>query len=155
MGLARSSCYYEAVPESAENLRVMRLIEGRYLKMPFYGSRRMAWWLGTQEIGANRKRVQRLMRTMGLEAIHPEPRLTLTDCCHRIYPYLLRDFAVTRADEVWSTDITYVPMRLGFLYLVAVIDWFSWVMGSRVRDGWKRCWVPPGEPTAWPRNRAM
>ncbi len=85
----------------------------------------MAWWLGTQDIAVNRKRVQRLMRTMGLEAIHPKPRFSLTDRCHRIYPYLLRDFAVTRADEVWSTDITYVPMRRGFLYLVAVIDWFS------------------------------
>lgn len=125
LGLARSSCYYEAVPESAENLRVMRLIDGQYLKTPFYGSRRMAWWLGTRGIEANRKRVQRLMRTMGLEAIHPKPRLSLTDRCHRIYPYLLRDFVATRADEVWSTDITYVPMRRGFLYLVAVIDWFS------------------------------
>ena len=125
LGLARSSCYYEAVPESEENLRVMRLIDGQYLKTPFYGSRRMAWWLGTRGVEANRKRVQRLMRTMGLEAIHPKPKLSVTDRCHRIYPYLLRDFAVTRADEVWSTDITYVPMRRGFLYLVAVIDWFS------------------------------
>ena len=125
LGLARSSCYYEAVPESDENLRVMRLIDGQYLKTPFYGSRRMAWWLGTQGIEANRKRVQRLMRTMGLEAIHPKPNLSLTDRCHRIYHYLLRDFVATRADEVWSTDIAYVPMRRGFLYLVAVIDWFS------------------------------
>ena len=125
LGLARSSCYYQAVPESAENLRVMRLIDGQYLKTPFYGSRRMAWWLGTQDIAVNRKRVQRLMRTVGLEAIHPKPKLSLTYRCHRIYPYLLRDFVVTRADEVWSTDITYVPMRRGFLYLVAVIDWFS------------------------------
>lgn len=125
LGLGRSSCYYEAVPESEENLRLMRLIDGQYLKTPFYGSRRMAWWLGTQGTDANRKRVRRLMRAMGLEAIRPKPRLSLPDGCHRMYPYLLRDFAATRADDVWSTDITYVPMRRGFLSLAAVIDWFS------------------------------
>jgi putative transposase len=125
LGLARSSCYYEAVPESAENLRIMRLIDGQYLKTPFYGSRRMAWWLGQQGEEVNRKRVQRLMREMGIEAIYPKPNLSKPNHEHRVYPYLLRDLEVSRVDEVWSTDITYVPMRSGFLYLVAVIDWHS------------------------------
>jgi putative transposase len=125
LGLARSSCYYEAIPESAENLRLMRLIDEQYLKTPFYGSRRMAWWLGTQEEAVNRKRVQRLMRSMGIEAIYPKPNLSKPDREHRIYPYLLRDVEASGVDEVWSTDITYVPMRRGFLYLAAVIDWFS------------------------------
>jgi putative transposase len=125
LGLARSSCYYEAIPESAENLRLMRLIDEQYLKTPFYGSRRMAWWLGTQEEAVNRKRVQRLMRSMGIEAIYPKPNLSKPDREHRIYPYLLRDVEASGVDEVWSTDITYVPMRRGFLYLAAVIDGFS------------------------------
>lgn len=98
----------------------MRRIDTLFLKHPFYGSRRLA-----DKLGANRKRVQRLMRIMGIEAIYPKPRTTQRNPEHKIYPYLLRDLAIERPDQVWSTDITYIPLRGGFLYLTAVLDWFS------------------------------
>jgi putative transposase len=120
VGLPRSTWYYAPAVESAEDLALMRRIDELYLRWPFYGSRRMAIVLG-----ANRKRVQRLMRRMGLEAIYPKRRTTRPAAGHKIYPYLLRNVEIARPDQVWSTDITYVPMRHGFLYLVAVMDWFS------------------------------
>jgi putative transposase len=120
VGLPRSTWYYQPAVETAENLALMRRIDELYLRWPFYGSRRMA-----ESLGSNRKRVQRLMRQMGLEAIYPKRRTTQPSAAHKIYPYLLRNLAITRPDQVWSTDITYVPMRQGFLYLVAVMDWFS------------------------------
>jgi putative transposase len=119
-GLPRSSWYREPVGETAENLALMRAIDAQYLKTPFYGSRKMA-----EVLGVNRKRIQRLMRLMGLEAVCPKRRTTRPGVGHRIYPYLLRNVEITRPDQVWSTDITYVPLRGGFLYLVAVMDWFS------------------------------
>ena len=125
LGLGRSSLYYEAAPETAENLRLMRLIDGEYTAHPFLGSRRLTWWLVEQGEAINRKRVQRLMRLMGLEAIYPKPKLSAAGRGHRIYPYLLRDVSVERPDQVWSTDITYVPLVSGFMYLAAIIDWFS------------------------------
>jgi putative transposase len=124
VGLNRSSAYYEAAPESAQNLRLMRRIDEQYTKCPFYGSRRIAAWLGTQGQAVNRKRVQRLLRIMGLEAIYPKPKLS-AGAGHKVYPYLLRDVAIERVDQVWSADITYVPMPSGFMYLAATIDWFS------------------------------
>jgi putative transposase len=120
VGLPRSTRYYTPAVESAENLVLMRRIDELYLRWPFYGSRRMA-----RMLGCNRKRVQRLMRRMGLEAIYPKRRTTQPAAGHRVYPYLLRDLQISRPDQVWATDITYVPMRHGFLYLVAVMDWFS------------------------------
>ena len=125
LGLSRSSLYYEPAGETAENLRLMRLIDEQYTARPFYGSRRMTVWLTEQGEEVNRKRVQRLMRVMGLEAIYPKPRLSPAGKGHRIYPYLLRGVTVERPDQVWSTDITYVPMASGFMYLAAVIDWYS------------------------------
>jgi putative transposase len=125
LGLSRSSLYYEPGGEAAEDLRLMRLIDEQYTARPFYGSRRMTIGLNEQGEEVNRKRVQRLMRVMGLEAIYPKPRLSLAGKGHRIYPYLLRGVTVERVDQVWSTDITYVPMTSGFMYLAAVIDWFS------------------------------
>jgi putative transposase len=125
LGLNRSSLYYEPVGETPENLRLMRLIDEQYTARPFYGSRRMTRWLIEQGEEVNRKRVQRLMRTMGLEAIYPKPRLSTAGKDHKAYPYLLRGVAIERVDQVWSTDITYVPMTGGFMYLAAVIDWFS------------------------------
>ena len=125
LGLSRSSLYYEPGGEGAEDLRLMRLIDELYTARPFYGSRRMTIRLNQQGEGVNRKRVRRLMRVMGLEAIYPKPRLSLAGEGHRIYPYLLRGVTVERRDQVWSTDITYVPMASGFMYLAAVIDWFS------------------------------
>ncbi len=125
LGLSRSSLYYEAAAETAENLRLMRLIDGEYTAHPFLGSRRLAKWLVEQGEEVNRKRVRRLMRVMGLEAIHPKPKLSAAGRGHRIYPYLLRDVRIERPDQVWSTDITYVPLAHGFMYLAAIIDWFS------------------------------
>ena len=104
---------------------MMRLIDQQFLLTPFYGSRRMTASLERSGETVNRKRVQRLMAQMGLEAIFPRPRTTITATAARVYPYLLRDRQLTRVDEVWSSDITYVPMRHGFMYLTAVIDWFS------------------------------
>jgi putative transposase len=118
--LPRSTWYYAPVGETAENLALMRQIDEVYLRWPFYGSRRIA-----QELGVNRKRVQRLMRIMGIEAIYPRRCTTRPAAGHKIYPYLLQGVTITRPDQVWSTDITYVPMRRGFLYLVAIIDWYS------------------------------
>jgi putative transposase len=120
IGLRRSSSYYAPVGESATNLALMRQIDALFLKRPFFGSRKVAL-----ELNVNRKRVQRLMRIMGLEAIYPQPRTTRVAAGHKKYPYLLRNVAIERPDQVWSTDITYIPMRHGFLYLVAVIDWYS------------------------------
>jgi putative transposase len=125
LGLNRSSLYYGPAGESAEDLRLMRRIDEQYTACPFYGSRRMTAWLVEQGEEVNRKRVQRLMRAMGLEAIYPKPRLSTPGKGHKIYPYLLRGVTIERADQVWSADITYVPMTSGFMYLAAVIDWFS------------------------------
>jgi len=98
----------------------MRRIDEQYTKTPFYGSRKLA-----ETFGVNRKRIQRLMRRMGIEAIYPKKRTTWPNAEHKIYPYLLRNVAVQRPDQVWATDITYVPLRHGFLYLVAIMDWYS------------------------------
>ena len=125
LGLNRSTLYYHGVGESKENLRLMRLIDEQYLRRPFYGSRRMQDWLESQGHEVNRKRVQRLMRTMGLVAIYPKPRLSLAAKDHKIYPYLLRNVAIIRPNQVWSTDITYIRMAHGFMYLVAIMDWYS------------------------------
>jgi putative transposase len=125
LGLCRSGLYYEPAGETPENLRLMRRIDEQYTACPFYGSRRMTAWLTQHGEGVNRKRVQRLMRIMGLEAIYPKPRLSTAGKGHKVYPYLLRGVRVERPDQVWSTDITYVPMASGFMYLAAVIDWYS------------------------------
>jgi putative transposase len=125
LGLGRSSLYYEPAGESAESLRLMRLIDEQYTARPSYGSRRMTEWLAERGEEVNRKRVRRLMRAMGLEAIYPKPRLSAAGKGHKVYPYLLRGVKVERPDQVWSTDITYVPLPGGFMYLAAVIDWYS------------------------------
>jgi putative transposase len=121
----RSSYYLQPALESEENLRLMRLIDQQFLVTPFYGSRRMTACLERSGETVNRKRVQRLMATMGLEAFFPSPRTTTAASDARVYPYLLRDRQLTHVDKVWSSDITYVPMRRGFMYLTAVIDWYS------------------------------
>jgi putative transposase len=125
LGLNRSTFYYEPTGETSENLRLMRLIDEIYTACPFYGSRKIAEELTRRGEEVNRKRVQRLMRIMGLEAIYPKPRLSAAGRGHRIYPYLLRGVTIERPDQVWSADITYVPLPTGFMYLAAVIDWFS------------------------------
>jgi putative transposase len=125
LGLSRSSYYYEPATESTENLLLMEMIDREYTAHPFYGSRRMAVWLEGEGYCVNRKRVQRLMRLMGLEAVYPKPKLSIGGTGHKVYPYLLRDVAIDRVNQVWSTDITYIPMPKGFMYLTAVIDWYS------------------------------
>ena len=125
LGLSRSTWYYRAASETAENLALLRKIDEQYLATPFYGSRKMAEWLKRAGLKINRKRVQRLMRALGLEAIYPKRSTTRPAPGHKIYPYLLRNVEITRSDQVWSTDITYIPLRHGFLYLTAVLDWHS------------------------------
>ena len=120
LDLPRSTWYHVPAGETAQSLALMRRIDGQYLQTPFYGSRKMALVLGV-----NRKRIQRLMRIMGLEAIYPKRATTRPAAGHKIYPYLLRNLAITRPDQVWASDITYIPLRHGFLYLAAVMDWYS------------------------------
>ena len=125
LGVNRSTLYYQPVEESEENLLLMRLIDEEYTRHPFYGSRRMTVWLGEQGHEVNRKRVSRLMEVMGIEALYPKPRVSQPGEGHKLYPYLLKGVRVTRVNQVWSTDITYIRMAEGFVYLVAVMDWFS------------------------------
>ncbi|MEO6923071.1 MAG: IS3 family transposase [Bryocella sp.] len=125
LGVNRAGLYYEPLGESEENLQLMRLLDEEFTRTPFYGSRRMTAWLGTKGFEVNRKRVSRLMAVMGIEAVYPKPRLSQPGEDHKIYPYLLRGIEVARANQVWSTDITYIRMAQGFVYLVAVMDWFS------------------------------
>jgi putative transposase len=125
VGLPRSSYYHRPLPESDENQRLMRLIDETYLAYPFYGSRQMTLWLRARDHDVNRKRVRRLMRAMGLESLSPQPQLSAADRAHPVYPYLLRELAVTRPNQVWATDITYLPLAGGHIYLCAVLDWFS------------------------------
>ena len=141
LGLSRSSLYYEALAETETNLCLMRLIDEQYMATPFYGSRRMAVWLTHEGHAVNRKRVQRLMQLMDLEAIYPKPRLSLANKEHRKFPYLLRGLSVNRVNQVWSTDITYVPMKKGFMYLCAVIDIHTrYVMGWGVSNSMTAEW---------------
>lgn len=123
--VSRSSAYYRPATAGSEELALMRLIDRQYLATPFYGSRRMTAELRAQGHAVNRKRVQRLMRLMGLEAIYQKPRTSAPAADHRVYPYLLRGLAIDRINQVWAADITYIPMARGFLYLVAIMDWLS------------------------------
>ena len=125
LGLSRSSWYYEPCGESAENLHLMRLLDAQYLQTPFYGVRRMTAWLQQQGDAVNHKRVGRLLHLLGVEALYPKPQLSQPGVPSERYPYLLRGMVIERPDLVWSTDITYIPLPRGFLYLVAVIDWYS------------------------------
>ena len=111
--------------ENAENLELMRLLDEQYTRRPFSGVRRMTYWLRPQGYGGNVKRVRRLMRQMGLEAIHAKPQLSVPGPGHRIYPYRLRGLKIDRPNQVWGSDITYIRLRQGFIYLVAILDWFS------------------------------
>jgi putative transposase len=125
LGLSRSGFYHKPKAVKTDDLALMRLLDEQYLRTPFYGSRRMTVHLRRLGHSVNRKRVCRLMRRMGLQAIYPRPRTSTPNPEHKVYPYLLRDVAVTRPNQVWATDITYVPMAQGFMYLVAVLDWYS------------------------------
>ena len=139
-GISRASVYYEPAGESEENLGLMRLIDEQYLRTPFYGVPKMTDSLRKSGHAVNPKRVRRLMRLMGLEAIYPKPRLSDPAPGHRIYPYLLRGLEIVRPDQVWATDITYIRLRGGFIYLVAIMDWFSryvvaWEVSTSMETG--------------------
>jgi len=125
LGRARSSFYYAPAAETAENLALMRLIDQQYTDRPFYGRRKLTIWLRGMGHAVNRQRVRRLMRLMGLEAVYPKPNWSAAGQGHQVFPYLLRGVTIGRVGQVWRTDITYVPLASGFMYLAAVIDWFS------------------------------
>ncbi len=125
LGVSRSGYYYQPVEESEQNLALMRLIDEQYTRTPFYGIRRMRAWLAREGHPVNHKRVARLMNVLGIEGMCPGPRTSNPAPGHKIYPYLLRNVTVERKDQVWSTDITYIRIQRGFLYLVAVMDWYS------------------------------
>jgi len=123
VSISRSSFYYQPVGETTENLALMRLIDAQFLETPWYGSRQMARHLRRDGHEVGRKRVRRLMAVMGLVPIYQRPRTTVPNSEHRVWPYLLRGMMIDRPNQVWCTDITYIPMRRGFLYLIAVMDW--------------------------------
>jgi len=125
LDISRSSVYYRSSEASQEDLDYMKLMDRQYLATPFYGSRRFSVCLRKQGYCVNRKRVQRLMRIMGLKAIYRHPRTSKATPGHRIYPYLLEGMEITRPNQVWAADITYIPMARGFLYLVTIMDWYS------------------------------
>jgi putative transposase len=137
LGLPRSTHYYQPATESEANLEVMRWIDEQYLETPYYGSRRMAKALQAEGYDVNRKRVQRLMGLLGIAGLMPKRNLSQRHPGHRVFPYLLRNVEITHPDQVWSTDITYIPLRGGFVYLTAVIDWYSryvlsWQLSNRL-----------------------
>lgn len=125
LGLSRSGWYYRPAGPDPYDLELMRLLDEQYTRAPYYGVLRMTALLREQGHEINPKRVRRLLREMGLWAIYPKPRLSVAGTGHRIYPYLLRGVAVNRPNQVWSTDITYIRMRRGFVYLAAIMDWYS------------------------------
>ena len=140
MGLARASYYYRPVGESAEELVLLRLLDEQYTRTPFYGVRRMTWVLRQAGYAVNPKRVRRLLRTLGLAALAPQPGTSRAAPGHRVYPYLLRGVAIQRVNQVWSTDITYIRLRSGFVYLAAVLDWhsryvLSWALSNSLEVG--------------------
>ncbi len=125
LAINRSSLYYESVGPDPEELELMRRIDELHLEFPFYGSRRMSRELRSKGLVANRKRVQRLMRIMDLEGLAPKPNTSKPAPEHPVYPYLLRNLSICRPNQVWATDITYIPLAHGFAYLVAIMDWYS------------------------------
>ncbi len=125
LGVNRAHFYYEGRAETSENLLLMRLLDEQYTRHPFYGVRRMTAWLKLQGHGVNAKRVRRLLRKMGLLAMYPKPSLSQPAPGAQVYPYLLRGVEIARANQVWSADITYIRLLSGFIYLVAIMDWYS------------------------------
>lgn len=123
--LSRSSYYYESKRDDCYNLMLMNLIDEQFIRTPFYGVPRMTAWLNLQGYEVNHKRVRRLMRLMGLQAVYPKPRLSSSNQAHKKYPYLLKGLIIDHPDQVWCADITYIRMLQGFVYLVAIMDWYS------------------------------
>lgn len=125
LDLNRSTAYYQRKPVSDADLKLMRGIDEMHMQRPFYGSRRIRDWLQDEGHDINRKRVQRLMRQMGIMALYPKANTSRPGKGHKIYPYLLRDLTIDRPNQVWATDISYIPMAKGFVYVVAIMDWYS------------------------------
>ena len=143
LSIHRSGLYYTPCPESEENLAIMRLLDEQYFNTPFYGVLRLQKWLELQGYFANKKRVRRLMNLINWQTIYRKPRTTMRNKAHAIYPYLLKGLSITRANQVWSIDITYVPMRRGFMYLCAIIDIHtryvvSWSLSNTMTSQWCR-----------------
>jgi putative transposase len=135
LGISRSTLYYKKAGVTVGDLELMKLIDQQYTKYPFYGSRRMAAWLRDEGHDVNRKHVQRLMRLMGLEGLAPKPNTSKPKKAHKKYPYLLKGLTIDKPNQVWATDITYLPMKRGFVYLVAIIDWYSrYVLSWRISN---------------------
>ncbi len=164
LGISRSNYYYHPRPESEQNLLLMRLMDEQYLKRPFYGVYRMHQYLLRCGYKVNIKRIRRLCRLMGLEAVYPKPRVKFDGTAHKIYPYLLKNYKVTAPNQVWSTDITYIPMPRGFLYLVAVMDWFSrYVLAWKVSNSLEAtfcietlmCAFEKGKPTIFNTDQGV
>lgn len=136
LGINRSSLHYEPTGEREENLLLMRLLDEQYTRAPYYGVLKMTEHLRGEGHAVNPKRVRRLLRTMGLEAIYQKPNTSKPNSEHKVFPYLLRGLPIDRCDQVWSTDITYVRLARGFVYLMAVIDWYSrYVLGNQHHAG--------------------
>jgi putative transposase len=140
LGVNRSSLYYEPVEPDAEELALMRRMDALHLQRPFFGSRMMTQTLKAAGMGVNRKRIQRLMRVMDLESTAPKPNTSKPAPEHVLYPYLLRNLKISRVNQVWASDITYIPMARGFAYLVAIIDWYSrrvlaWRLSNTLETG--------------------
>ena len=125
LGLSRANWYDEPTEETGETLELTRQIDRQYTRTPFYGSRRLTVWLQREGYHVNRKRVQRLMRQMGLVGVAPGPQTSRPHPQHKIYPYLLKDVVINRPNHMWCSDVTYVPMPCGFMFLVAILDWYS------------------------------
>jgi putative transposase len=141
LALNRSGRYYQPVAESAQNLAILRLLDAQYLKTPFYGVRKLQWWLASQGYSMNRKRLRRLMGIVGWQTIYRAPRTTIAQPGAHIHPYLLKGLEVCHSNQVWATDITYVPMAHGFMYLCAVIDLYSryvvsWGLSNTMTAEW-------------------
>lgn len=139
----RSGLYYRPCPEKERDHELMQLIDQRFLKTPYYGSRRMAGWLKRQGYQVERKKVRNLMKRMGLRAVRPKPRLSIPGDGHSVYPYLLRNLRITHPGQVWATDITYVPMEKGHMYLIAIMDLYSryvvnWSLSNTLDSQWVR-----------------
>jgi putative transposase len=156
LDLPRSTFYHVPKPVSDEELELMALMDRCHLKHPFYGSRRIRDWLEDRGHQVNRKKVRRLMRTMGLTAQYPKRNLSLANQAHKVYPYLLRNRVIDRPNQVWATDITFIPMARGFVYLVAIMDWYSRkVLSWRVSNTLDASFcvdASPSEPTKRTRN---
>jgi putative transposase len=143
LGLHRSGLYYQPVAVASEDLALMALLDKQYLKTPFYGYRKMTKFLQAQNYQVNHKRVRRLMQLMGIEAIYSKPNTSQPNQAHKIYPYLLKGLSIRKANQVWATDITYVPMERGFMYLIAIIDLYSryvleWSVSNTMEAEWCR-----------------